>query len=1340
MIRRRLYTRAILISFFFGFLLLSGWPVLQSVSSAPVVSGRDIVILDESDNPSWKDLWDKAREYVRQKKYSLAAAAYAELIQAKPNIDEAKWEYCKVLVELKDWLTASDLLQGLLETENDRKEYLQLAATVALNNHEYKRAVDYFGRVYAADTGGPQATEALKGLIAGLQGLDRKNMAFPLMEQLYLRTPRDTRLLQDLARTAQELGELKKAREYYLALVDHANTDDRVLLQASLVFDEPGTEDKALAIWQKYLEKQPAYLPFHKKISDYYMKIGKPQAALPHILFMIDNGVEDDTLLLVAGKIFLDDEGRPDKALHYFEEYAAKHPEDISILVDIKRIQKVLANDFLSIVENDRAWILWRDLVQVTPNRLAIYNEMADQLEKKKKFKELLNVLLIINHFHPEDEANSFRIAALNYKLGKYADSLVFLKKIESNATGDHAYLRLRASVEDKLGLDLNALQHYEVLLNVKPDNLSIRFRCLELASRIGLVERMRKLYDDAPVNLDEEDTFNLKLRYAQGLRRNGMWHEVEDIYSELLAGTQNNPVKEAEVFFHKADSLREIGSYYQAEQILRELLARNLAVEKTLLRLAQLSLDNNDLDRAKDWFAILLKKNEELDWRTGKDSVSQDMLKLHIAILIASDSFDAAIKEIEAAQQKILQQKSQEKVQGLLLALRISLCRIYLQQEEYEKCLRLLTQLREERPKNLALSLLWYQLAKKKGKAANAYNEIDEAIEIAGNKSLVRTYDSAALALQHREYSVGLHHLEYMMQKVPESISARILKARLLTSQGDLANALQIYLDLSKALGEQDYFKQQILEIEYKLGNYRQIVKNSVTLPAEQPRSADEAQQPPPAATKDYWSKLMLARSLWLDKQWDASLKVYELLLAEPIQQEFEKAVSQQRVEIFVPPLKKSIWNMLSFTSSDVADPLAYYMEPEFVGRHIGQPIDKITANLYEKYRWQKLIRNEYLAKKAITQKDIKTAEIQYKKLIEEDSDIEGLHDLAKIYGRLGDYGKEAELYQTMKKYGSVYPGLDNSIAQNEIRRKPRLSGDLDIAEKKGREGNIDITRSNQGASLWFMPNLDKETAFSYKRNAYSSSSDEQTIRGNSFVGSYSHSLNKDTDLFFRLGGENFDQYDTTLLAGFEASRRLDEFLKGYVAFYQDRVYDTLAAIEAGIYAQDYKAGLVVDPQGGLVFGGDYQRRLYSDDNAQNQFYLWSGYNIYNELNTYSFQYSYTLIQNNDENQIATEHQILSDSAENMPYWSPGTYWEHLATLSFQHLLKSFSLLKETPSYYTLDYSIGFESGENLVNIVGFEIFLEMSPHFLLKGDITYSTSEDYEQKAALISLIYRW
>ena len=91
-------------------------------------------------------------------------------------------------------------------------------------------------------------------------------------------------------------------------------------------------------------------------------------------------------------------------------------------------------------------------------------------------------------------------------------------------------------------------------------------------------------------------------------------------------------------------------------------------------------------------------------------------------------------------------------------------------------------------------------------------------------------------------------------------------------------------------------------------------------------------------------------------------------------------------------------------------------------------------------------------------------------------------------------------------------------------------------------------------------------------------------------------------------------------------------------------------------------------------------------------------------------------------------------------PYWSPGEYWEHLATISYQRLLKTFSILKETPSYYEINYSAGYESGQNIVYKAGFEIFLEMTPHFLLKGSVAYSTSEEYDQKGAQISLIYRW
>lgn len=1314
--------------------------LIDSAEGAEAPGGRDIIILDSSGSPAWKVLWDQAREYARQKKYSLAAASYSELIQTKAHIEEAQWEYCKVLVELKDWLAASNLLEGLLETDGDRTEYLQLAGTVALKNREFKRAVDYFGRVYGSDPVGPVSIEALKGLIAGLQGLGRKNMAFPLMEQLYLRTPHDQKLVQDLAGYAHEMGDLKKARDYYSSLVARSNADDRILLQASTVFEEPGTEKEALAIWEKYLEKQPTYLPFHKKIADYYMLIGKPQSALPHILYMIDNGVEDDDLLLVAGRIYLEDEGRSDKALHYFEEYAEKHPEDIAIQVEIKKIQMVLANDFLSIVENDGAWILWRDLVQVTPNRLAIYQEMATQLAKRGKNKELLSVLLIIHHNSPDDEANIFRIAELYFKQKKFSEALAFLQKMKGQTAKSYTYLLLRARVEERCARELDALQHYESCLRIMPTNQAVRLRSIQLAGRLGLVERMKALYPGPAKKQDREKELDLTLAFIEGLRLNALFGETEDLYAELVSESDNISDSEIKILFHKAETLRLAGQYFQAEQVLREILARNISTERSMYRLVRLALTDNDLTRAQKWLALLQQKGGRQDWRNCADRMSRDIFRLHIAILMKEESLGDVVREGNFALKKLENLEQSKEVRSMVLELQIALCRAYLSQEQYDQCLRLLTQLREKQPDNLELAILWFQLSRDKGKSATAFAEIDQLLEKSGHLSLLRTLTAATLELEYGEYTAGLHHLDMVQKVLPDSMYARVLRARHLIGQGHLQDALQVYRGLITSTGEQAFFRQQILEIDFKLGNYDEVVKESAKAAGTALASPEEKETKSKHVTRDYWRKLLLARALWVDKQWDASLKVYEMLLLDPVQNDFQSAITQQSVQPFAPPVQKSFWNMLSFSASDSRDPLALYMDPEFVGRHLGQPIDHITAGIYEKYRWQKLIRNEYLAKRAVQQKDILSAEKQYKQLIREDQNVEGLYDLARIYGRLGEYGKEAELYQVMRKYGPVYPDLKASIQQNEVRRKPRLSADFDYVEKEGRDGSIDIIRKSQGSTLWMMPNLDKEVSLDYRRNAYSSSDADQTHRGHTIVGAYSQDISQDTDILFRLGAETVDQYDTTPLAGVEVSRMMDQVVRGYLAFGQDAVYDTLEAIEAAIYSQDYSVGLTTESKGGYVFGGEYRRRRYSDDNSQNQFHIWSSYTLFNELNTFKFGYNYRFLANSMENRDDSSEVTLVGLSQDIPYWSPGEYWEHLATFSFQHLLKAFSLLKETPSYYVIDSSVGYESDQNVLYKVGFEIFLEMSPHFLLKGNLNYCTSTEYEQAGALVSLIYRW
>jgi tetratricopeptide (TPR) repeat protein len=1301
--------------------------------------GRNIVIIDSASNPSWKILWDQARDYARQKKYSAAAKAYAELLRSKGQIEQVKWEYSKVLVELNDWLTASELLDSLLESDGDRVEYLQLAGRVALKNKEFKRAAEYYRKVYDADPAGPSSIEAIKGLIAGLQGLDQKRTAFPLMEQLYQRTPRDRQLLQDLAGYAHEFGDLEKAREYYTTLVAEFNADDGTLMRASSAFEVPGAEKEALTIWEKYLEKQPAYLPFHKKIADYYILIGKSQSALPHILYMIDNGVEDDELLLVAGRILLNDEGRPDRALHYFELYAEKHPEDIAIGIEIKKIQTVLADDFISIVENDGAWMLWRDLIQVTPNREAIYLAMAEKLEKHGKLKDLLKVLLIIHHHHPDDEANIFRVAEVHQKQNNLEDSLAFLKKIKGKSASTCDYLFLRAKIEERLGQELEALQHYTSCLQIKPENQEIRLKSIRLAGRLGLVDTMKEVYRSASGDSQGEKGSAISFAYIEGLRDNALYDETEEVYVKLLRRAGAAPEKE-KVFLHKAATLALSRQYFQAEQVLREILARNIHAEQALLRLARLAVEGRDLPRARKWFAILVKKSGGKDWRSCSDRLGRDMYRLHIDILMAEESFDKITEDLQGTLDSLQKRVLDKETKAFVMDMQIIGCRVLLHQKKYEQCLRQLTRLREQQPRRIELAVLWFQLSKQKGRSATAFSEIDQLLTSSGRLSLSRTLHAARVEREYGELAAGLHHLDKILKVVPDSVKVRILKAEFLEESGKLPESLQIYRNVAAQVGEQQYLQQQILELEFKLGNIAQVVKESSEEVRPEEKGKEESVGKRSPVTQDYWRKLLLARALWTDRQWDAALEVYELLLHDPVQEEFQSALSEEKVEVFLPPLKKSIWNMFSSSSPVARDPMAHYMEPEFVGHHLGQPIDSITARMYEKYRWQRLIRNEYLAKKAERNQDIKGAEKQYRQLVQDDVSVEGLYDLARIYGRLGEYGKEAELYQVIRKYGPAYPELSEAIRRNDILRKPRLAADFEVVEKEGRGGFIDTLRNSQGSSYWFMPGLSREASVEYKRNTYTDSKDLETLRGHRFVGAFSQNLFTSTDLFLRMGAESLDQADTTALAGVEVNRRLDDYLKGYISFDQDRVYDTLAALESGVYAQDYEVGLIAETPGGVVLGSEYRRRRYSDDNSQNHVHLWSAYHIYAETTTFKLQYNYKAIDSSVANPPSLADLESADFPAGPFYWSPGSYQEHLGTVSFQHLLKTYSLTKGTPSYYALDYSVGYETGQNISHKAGFEIFLELTSHFLLKGNLTYTTSPEYEQKGALVSLIYRW
>jgi hypothetical protein len=113
--------------------------------------------------------------------------------------------------------------------------------------------------------------------------------------------------------------------------------------------------------------------------------------------------------------------------------------------------------------------------------------------------------------------------------------------------------------------------------------------------------------------------------------------------------------------------------------------------------------------------------------------------------------------------------------------------------------------------------------------------------------------------------------------------------------------------------------------------------------------------------------------------------------------------------------------------------------------------------------------------------------------------------------------------------------------------------------------------------------------------------------------------------------------------------------------------------------------------------------------------------------------------MDNEDRSNSASENGVAA--AGEAWYWSPLSFTEHQMGLRFQHDFLGYELgPKKSMSYYSIDTAVGLEDDKNLSFTTKIDIFLEMSPHFLLKGNFTLSKNDDYKETGLSMSLHYRW
>ncbi|MEN8188541.1 MAG: tetratricopeptide repeat protein [Thermodesulfobacteriota bacterium] len=1301
----------------------------SALGNPDIVPEDDVALSPGHSQPLWMQDWQVARELVRRKHFDVAAQHYQGLSRNQPRVELLHWEYAQVLVQLKRWSQVSVIMESLLEQTPSRIDYLFLSGKAALVTKQYDSASQSFGLAYEREPDGPYAGEALYGLVESLLGSGKNNLAYPLMEQLYLRRGDDIELLRKLAASAMELGHDQKGLWYYNKLVEESG-DDEDLLRAAVFHDKAGKMEQAVTYYKDYLKRYPHYLPFQRRLGEFFLKTKREKEALPFLLTLLAHGEQDEELFLQIGRIYLDDLRRPDKALYYFEEYRKLDPENKSVSEDIEKIQSVLAGDLVSIVENEGAWPLWRDLARVTPDRLGIYLIMADQLDRLGKKKELVEVLEIIHHHDAANVRTILRLAELHLDSGDFLKAGEYLRKLTSKQVADPRARHLIGEYHYHTGRQFSALRHYRMYLKAVTNDRLVLTRCLEICTMFGLDDSYASYYRKlAKLATGRDDLFDLDHRAARDFTTMGLYSRALDQYDHLLEQQDIPSEVSLELMLERMDLLLKAGMGYAAEQYGREVLIQETKGEEVLYRLSRICLENNDLGLAWKWFGLLMQQTGALaaNQKGGRISGRQ-LFQLRIDLLSASDEYDEAIDLVEK------HYAGAEKEAGLMLA------RLHLADQDNDEALDIIRELKRLKP-SLIEALFVEYLAEIGERQEELYDLAVERGSGLFKVSFAKALDYINLAKQYGLHDVAEELTLQFAKKLSRSLHGRTLLAESLYEQGKLGPALEVYRELEKDYPAETHFRRKRQEIRFQLAGFSQLIDELTPGLADAVGQRDLRHSQEKKDALLFEERLLLARSLWAVKRWEEAVEVYEELLQPPAEESFSQVLEEKELVLTMVAVEEPLWRKMTFSSPEPLSGLAYVSDPFYIASHLETPLASQGAKLYRSYRLQERVETELEARTALVKGEYYQGVKEYRHLLSEEQSIESQFDLAGIYSRLGLLGEEASIYQQMEQINEDYPGLEESKERNRLKRRPRTSLDFGHHSHTGRSGYFDLNERYLGVSSWLMPALNQELELSARYLHYESDETGETLDSNRFLCDFSITTDSRVDIDFKLGLESpSGPTNHRLLYQIGVSGWLGDRVQWLTEFEQSGVDDTLQALSDGLDRQDLCGGIRLDLLPRLFGGGGYCYRMYDDGNSQNRYDLWASYILHSEPNLVELRYGYEHLLS-EEGNTGRDNRLESGFIErDHPYWSPERYWQHLFSIHAEYQLAEDVLWRGVPSYFTLDYSFGYDSGGDDNHLFEGEIYLEMNPHFLLNSTIHITQGSEYREESLLFSLIYRW
>lgn len=1359
-LRTRNLARASVFLLFVSLLL----PMAGQAAESAVPRGKEVVPartirLKEDKDVAWKSLWDQGRELARNGRLIEAAPVYETLLTMREGLEAARWELVTIFLQLKREEGALPHLELLVEGAPRNVQYLFALAEVSRGRNNVARAEALYKKVLQREPGNLQA---LRGAAFALLAQQKKGEAAAMLETLLQREPARLALREELGNLYYEMGAYDKARTHFAVLARGNQTDPAILLKTAQTYDKSGFESQAVEYWQRLAHISKS-AEAKERLTAYYLKGGKGEDALAHLLPLLEKEPSSPRLLKRLGQIHASLALLPE-ALAYFERYISLKPEDKEVLRQVIDIHAVLGNTPGGMVlgrslrleprpdlenlergaalyeasgELREAVALYDQILAVTPDDpeilakrakvlLASGNEeeagaMWGHLARREKLLEVLEVLV---RMEPRNATVLKKLAGMYLDRGELAKSLEIFSRLEALGVRTPEVLAGQALACEGLGRSAKALSLYEQLPDGADATGEFRLRCVLLAGELGLLRKTQShlawLQEKFPELYASPQT---QLHIAKALNAAAAQGAAREYYTGILAQDQVGDELTMAAFLGLSETYRQNGLPYEAEQVLRQAYLRYPRDGAVLGRLFALALQEKHFAEARVWLGQLAQQDSNVARQgagaarmigTLAQEVSDPRL-LWARLLAAEGATGDAVK----LARQVVRELPESTENKLLLA------RLLLADGQYGEAEEVAGSVSGQggKPEAGLLLLRIYRAQGKSGAEKALFQRI--LTESAQDHGL-------ALDLLQAMAEEGLiaelcERADLAGRQYPESVAIRSLAASAREANGEVGPAIELWQGIVRDFPEQEFAVVRLAHLLFHHGRFAEA------------RAVTERF---PQGTLRPDMLLLKARILWAEHEWEKSVAMYDGFLQPTVADSIVVLARERKVPL-PQPEEPGVWARLTVAESARQTVTDGLMAPTAVleSGERAMALNRMAVGFYAQYRWQKQFALEKTARQAVLRREYLAAANYFRELLREYPAEASLQfDLAGIYSRFGQLGHEAALYEDIGAAGGEFPGLAEARERNELKRQPRAALGYGYLREEGRSGYKAIRKSWEGGSLQYSPYLQHDLAVNLARLDYQDPGGTGKIRGNRAFVSYAANINEQLLLRGGAGAEVLENSrPDTALVELAAEGRLGDRVTGILSYGRDVKHDTLASLSRNIVQQDYKADFVVDMVPSVQAGGGYLYTDFSDNNTMKGYDVWAAYLLFLDPAFLKFCYTYDF---KDTVAGRGDGVLLADGfgASDHPYWTPMNYWQNRFSLYFRHQLSDDQFRRGVPRYYDLEYAVVYDEMGYAMQTWKGGFFVEYAPQVIFSATTELTSGPDYRAKEFFLSAIYRW